>query len=200
MKKKLLFISLALAMVLTALSPAMALAAKPVSFSADGIIVFITPGDVSQAGKSSRFVVTERQIIGEVAGDIGGPLVFTYRGNVDVQTQAGTIHGTVIFPGQPYVLDVNGRIEPVELAPIPEAITLVVAWYVPFPPYVFPAGTPLPAGTLMPKLSIPGRWIFTEGAKGQGALDAWVQFTTDAGGHINYFYFSAFDLTGKWQE
>ena len=198
MRKKLLFISLVMSLILAALMPGVALAAKPTDFEAEGNILYISDGTVSQAGKSSRFLVIERQILGAVSGDIVGGYEFTYRGNVDVQTQAGTIHGTVVFPGQPYVLDVNGRIEPVELEPIPVPITLVVDCYLPGGG-VIEAGTPLPAGTPMPKLTIIGRWIFTEGAKGQGALDAGVYFTTDAEGHVNYLYLSTFDLTGKWK-
>ncbi len=69
--KKLAFIGLILALILTVLSPATVLAAKPAPFYAQGIVTGITPGDVFPAGNSGRFVVVDRTISGVfVAGDI----------------------------------------------------------------------------------------------------------------------------------
>lgn len=199
MKKKLLFISLALVLALAVLIPGVALAAKPVPFSASGTITYISPGNVLPAGESGRWVVVERDIEGTLSGDISGAFTFSYKANVELATQAGNLHGTLTMDDGSYILKVNGEIEPLEMAPIPGAVTLTEDWYFPFPPYFLPAGTTLPDGTLMPKLTLNGRWTFIEGAKGNGNFEAWAQFTTNLEGHVNAIYFSAFDLTGKWQ-
>ncbi len=171
MRKRLLFTGLVLALVLTTLVPAAAMAAKPVPFSASGTISYISPGTVLPAGESGRYRVGERELGGTLSEDISGSFTMTYRGNFDVNTQAGTFHGTV--DADSYVLKVDGRVHPLEL--VTEG------------PY---------AG--LPKLTISGRWSFTEGAKGQGALDAWAIFIP-IDGHVGPILASEFTLEGKWQ-
>lgn len=177
MGKKLLLISLALSLVLITATPTTALAAKPASFYTSGYISAISVPDQWQAGKSDRWVVVERQISGTLFGDIGGGVgtdfTMTYRGNFDVNTQAGTFHGTV--DADSYVLKVDGRVHPL----------VFVGWYA--------SGIPLY------KLTISGRWSFTEGAKGQGALDASAIFVPTPEGHVWFITASNFDMTGKWQ-
>ena len=203
MNKRLLFISLALALVLTTLVPATALAAKPEPFEASGTITYISPGTVFPAGQSDRWVVVERELTGELSGDISDDFTMTYKANVEsVVTQAGNLHGTL--EAGDYVLKVNGKIQPLDLeATTPEWVQLTEDWYVPSPDppyyYVIPAGTWYPPGYPMPKLTISGYWSFIEGARGQGDFKAWAQFTTDMYGHVNAIYFSAFDLDGRWQ-
>lgn len=182
MKRRMMFFSVALALVFAIMGSTVVLAAKPASFSANGEIAGIEiPTELWQAGKSDRWVVGERELSGWLSGGINDDFTITYRGNFNVWTQAGTLHGTVTFPTEPYVMRVNGRVKPLEMVPTPLGIDL-------------------------PKLTIEGRWILTEGAKGQGDLDAWAIFipTTEEDpegpGHVKQILFSSVELTGKWQQ
>ena len=173
MKRRLLFISLALALVLATLMPGTALAAKPASFGASGIITYISPGTVVPAGESDRWVVVERELGGTfLSGDINGNFTMAYKANVELSTQAGNLHG--MLEASPYVLKMNGKIQPLEMVPTPLGIDL-------------------------PKLTINGRWTFTDGAQGQGNFDAWVIFIPTPEGHVGSIIASAFNLAGKWQ-
>ena len=176
LRKRLLFMSLALALVLTALTPAVALAAKPAEFNATGTIGDISDGTVFPAGDSGRWRVVEREIVGILGedGDISGDFTLTYKANVELATQAGNLHGTLAMDDGPYVLNVNGKIEPLE-------------WL--GDPFASPA-----------KLTISGHWNFIEGAKGQGDFDAWAIFVPTPEGHVAFIVASSFKLTGKWQE
>jgi len=109
--KKILFISLALVIALTVFMPAPALAAKPVPFYASGIITAISDGTVKPAGDSGRFVVVTRDIEVVLNGDIGQPNIhyaFSYKANVELATQAGNLHGTLLVDGK--TLNINGKI------------------------------------------------------------------------------------------
>ncbi len=173
MKKKLLFVSLALALVLTTLIPAAALAAKPVSFDASGIVTYISPGTVFPAGESGRWVVIERQLNGTfLSGNINGDFTMTYQANVELSTQAGNLHGTL--KAGSHVLKLNGNIQPLEMIPTPFGIDL-------------------------PKLTISGRWTFTNGAQGGGEFDTWVIFIPTPEGHVGSIVASGLNLTGNWQ-
>jgi len=182
LRKRLLLMSLALALVLTALTPAVALAAKPVPLEANGTITSITPGDVFPAGESGRWRVVERDITGNLSGAISGDFTMTYKANVELATQAGNLHGT-LEAGES-VLNVNGKIEPLVFA----------GWYL--PPGVHPA---YPDGIPLYKLTISGHWNFLEGATGQGDFDAWAIFVPTPEGHVAFIAASSFKLTGKWQ-
>ena len=174
MKMRVLFTSLALALVLTILMPAAALAAKPVSFGASGIITYISPGTVIPAGESGRWRVVERELSGTfLSGNIHGNFTMTYKANVELLTQAGNLQGTL--KAGPYILKLNGKIQPLVFA----------GWFAP--------GIPLY------QLTINGRWTFTDGAKGQGDFSAWAIFVPTPEGHVAFITESAFDLTGKWQ-
>ncbi len=176
MKKKLL-ISLALALLLTTLMPAAVSAAQPppklVDFNAVGDITYITGGDVLPAGKSGRWRVIERELGGELYGDITGPYALTYKANVELATQAGNLHGT-LTTGQ-YSINVNGKIEPLSF----------YGWYGPYPLYY---------------LEINGNWTFTDGAQGNGDFIAYAVFIPDEYGHVLYILDSGFVMTGKWQQ
>jgi len=211
MKRRLLFISLAVVLVAGILVPTVVLAgsggnSKWASFGATGDITGITPGTVFPAGESGRYVVVEREILGKLYGDIGGTegadFTFTYKANVELETQAGKFHGT-LDAGE-YVLKVNGTFDPLDpYAPTPSFTTLTEDWYILAPDgsvIVLPAGTPYPAGYPMPKLTFSGHWTFIDGANGQGDIvDAWAQFTTDPYGHVNAVYFSDLTMTGKYK-
>lgn len=171
MKRRLLLISLALALVLTTLTPAVALAAKPASCGASGNITYISSGTVFPAGESGRWMVVERELSGTfLSGDISGNFTMTYKANVELSTQAGNLHGTL--EAGPYVLKLNGKVQPLEIVSTPFGH--------------------------LPKLTIDGYWTFIDGARGQGNFDAWVIFIP-IDGHVGPIVASAFNLTGKWQ-
>jgi len=173
-KKKLLFISLALVLVLGALIPAVALAAKPVEFNASGNITYIElGGSVFPAGESGRWVVASRYLDGTfLSGDVNGDFTLTYKANVDSE-QAGNLHGLLEVGA--YTLRVNGTIEPLEM--------------VYFEPW----------DTYLPMLTISGHWTFIEGAQGQGDFDAWLIFIP-FGEHVGMVVAGEFTMTGKWQQ
>ena len=173
MNKRTLFVSLALTLVLTTLMPAAALAAKPVSFDASGIVTSISPGTVFPAGKSGRWVVVERQLSGIfLSGDINGDFTMAYKANVELSNQAGNLHGTL--KAGSHVIKLNGSIQPLEMVPTPFGIDL-------------------------PKLTINGRWTFTNGAQGGGTFDTWVIFIPTPEGHVGSIVASGLNLTGNWQ-
>ena len=184
MKKRLLFVSLVLALVLTTLVPAAALAAKPVPFSATGTIATLDEGTVFPAGESGRWRVVLREAGGNVSGSITDDFTMTYKANVDLE-QAGNLHGTLTFETEPYVLKLNGKTEP----------AILVGW-VEVAPDVF-----------LPKLKLPisGHWTFIDGAKGQGDFLGWVVFAgvPDEEGNLHVGPVieeeSFFSMTGKWQ-
>ncbi len=200
MRKKVLFISLALALLLTTFMPAAALAAKPPpkveDFNATGAITYITPGDVKPAGNSGRFVVVERELGGALSGAINGAYTLTYKANVELATQAGTLHGTL--EAGSYVLQVNGTIEP--LQPYSGTLYPFIGWFeVPgfgvVPIYYVPGFGLYPIF----ELEINGQWTIVDGAQGNGDFKAYAAFIPTPEGHVAYIVDSAFGMTGKWQ-
>ena len=173
-----LFISLTLVIVLMGIVPAPALAAKPVSFFAAGWINDITPGNVVAAGDSGRYRVIERELSGYLNGSIQADFTMTYKANVELETQAGNFHG--IVTAGPYILKVNGKIEPLE--------------FVAVGPY------------FLPKLTFNGHGTFTEGAQGQGEIHGWAVFIPtgpedpEGPGHVKQILYSSFTLSGEWQQ
>ena len=171
MKKKFLLVGIVLALVATLLIPASVLAAKPAEVEASGVITAISPGTVFPAGNSGRWIVAERDLDGILLdGDITGEFTMTYRANVELATQAGNLHGTMEVGG--CVLQVNGKIAPLEMVP-----------------------TPL--GVYLPKLTIAGNWTIIDGGKGQGEFEAWVIFIPTPEGHVDTIVASAITLNGK---
>ena len=173
LRKRILFIAVVLALVLSSVMPMTALAAKPVPFEAIGGITFITNGDVMPAGDSGRWRVIERAIYGSFGSgwDIDGDFTLTYKANVELATQAGNLHGTL--EAGSYVAKVNGTIEP-------------LVWL----------GDPFASPAL---LTINGHWTFIEGARGQGNFEAWAIVILNEYGHVIYIPNSSFSMTGKWQ-
>ena len=171
MKKRLSVIMLSLVLVLTGLMPATALAAKPASLSASGVVTSITNGDVFPAGDSGRYVVASRTITGILSGDINGAFTLDYKANVELATQAGNLHGTLQAGSQ--VLKVNGTIEP-----------LGFAWFAPW-------------GMYLPMLTISGQWTAVSGAKGNGDFAAYAVFIPTPEGHVAAVVASGITLTGK---
>ena len=187
MKRRLLFISVILTIILTTLMPATALAAKPTSFNASGQINYIEAtviGDnVFPAGDSGRWRVVSREIGGELTGDVSGSFLMIYNANIEsTDTQSGNFHGTMEV-GE-YSFKVNGKIQPVE----------VIAWLV---PGVIPS---------LIKLTIDGHWSRFAG-KGSGDFYGAIVFEPDWGllaetGQIHvgtiHTDMSPFTMTGKW--
>jgi len=180
LKKRFLFLSLALALLLTSVTGAPALAAKPAAFNASGVIDYITPGDVVPAGKfnedtqdsaSGRWRVIERELGGTLSGDIGGPFTFVYKANVEKATQAGNFQGTMTVGD--YLVRVNGKSLPIEFA----------GWYGPYPLYT---------------LTLEGNWTFIDGAKGTGDLVASMTFIPTPDGHIAFIVGSDISMFGQW--
>lgn len=171
MRKRLLFTSLVLALVLTTLVPAAALAAKPASFYASGGISGISPGTVLPAGESGRWRVIEREISGSLSGDIDGDFTMAYKANVELATQAGNLHGTL--EAGSYVAKVNGKIEP-------------LVWL----------GVPFASAAL---LTISGHWTFIDGARGNGDFEATAVVVLNELGHVIWIPESSFTMTGQWQ-
>ncbi len=187
MRKRLFFISLALALVLTTLMPAAALATKPglEGFEASGTIAYITPGKVLPAGKTGKWVVVERELGGSLSGDINGAFTMDYKAIVEsLLTQAGTLHGTLAMDDGSYVLQVKGEIQPL----------VWEGWYL--PPGVDPD---YPDGIPYLRLTIGGEWRFTNGTWGRGDFEAWAIFIPTAEGHVGFITASDFTMTGQWQ-
>ena len=180
MKRRLLLISLALVMMLMALAPATALAAKPQSLRAAGEINYIEATVIGDnaftAGNSGRWRVVGREIGGELSGDINGSFLMTYKANIEsTETQAGNLHGTLDV-GE-YSFKVNGKIQPLKLVGVVE----------------------IAPGLYAPKLelAINGHWNLS-GRKGNGAFNAWVIFIPDENGHVASILASSFTMDGKW--
>jgi hypothetical protein len=169
--RKRLFSILVTILVLTVLSPTTVMAAKPVPFAAIGTVTGISPGTVFPAGESGRWVVVERELTGTLSGDVSGNFTMTYKGNVELATQAGNIRG--ILQSNEYVFQVNGKIQPLE-------------WL----------GTPYASPAM---LTLSGHWTVTTGAQGQGNFDAWAMFIPTPEGHVGTILASSFTMTGQWQ-
>ena len=187
MKRRILFISLVLVLMLTALVPSTALAAKPQTFNAGGAIDYIEATVIEDnafpAGNSGRWRVVDREIAGELSGDVSGRFVMTYKANIEsADTQAGNFNG-VLDVGE-YSFKVNGKTQPVE----------VIAWLVPGQiPYLL-------------QLTMAGHWS-TQGARGSGVFSGavvfepdWILLAQTGQVHVGAIHpeMSPFVMSGKW--
>ncbi len=175
MKKRMLFISLAVVLVLTMLIPGAALAGKPQPFYAAGVISGIEDTVIGEnafpAGESGRWRVIDREITGQLSGDVSGDFVMNYRANVELATQAGNLHGNIVAGDADF--KVNGKIQPLEMVPTPLGIDL-------------------------PKLTITGHWNLDGKGPGNGDFEAWVIFIPDEYGHVVMIIASSFIMEGNW--
>ncbi len=188
MKKRVLFISLVLALLLATLSPVTAFAKeKQANFEADGEIVFISPGSSYQLGNSGMWRVIQREIYGNVSGDVNGGFVMVYDGIFALETQAGAFQGTMTVSDTDATYDfkVNGRTAPYEFKG---------EWYI--EPGVHPD---YPNGVPLLELSINGTWLLSRGSDGHGKFNAWFKFIPTADGHILGIVDSTFSMDGKWR-
>jgi hypothetical protein len=162
-----------LCLVFTVLSPVPALAAEPVSLSASGCVNAVSEATDFPAGKSGRFVVTERDVYGMfTSGDIQGDFVMTYHANVELATQAGNFKGMLVCG--PCKFLVTGKAQPVEFSPVP--------------------------GGFIGMLKSTGHWTLLEGATGQGTFETRLDFIPTPDGHIaQVLPSSVFTISGRWQ-
>jgi hypothetical protein len=182
-KKKLLFIGLVTMLVLAFSMPSAALAKAPAAINAGGVITSIDDGTVFPAGNSGRYVVAARTITGTLAGDISGDFTLNYKANVELATQAGNLHGTLVAGSQ--VLEVNGNIQPLQ-AYAGNLYTFLGVFTVPgFGPLPF-YYVPGVGATPLFDLEISGHWTATSGAKGNGNFTASVIFIPTADGHVAF--------------
>lgn len=174
--KKVLVISLLLAMVMSMLVPAAAMAAGPASaaFGAQGYLTGIDTGSVKPLGNSGKWLVRDRTIPGQfVGGDLGSAaFTLTYGGVFELATQAGNLVGTLRTGDS--VLLVTGQVAPLSFVP-----------------------APVPGGYL-PALTIAGHWVGTSGVKANGTFQAYMVFVPTADGHVDYIIDSGFMMTGKY--
>ncbi|MCJ7604848.1 MAG: hypothetical protein MUO19_02295 [Dehalococcoidales bacterium] len=180
MNKRVFIISLLLVLCLVTFAPSAVIAKNGQQsgghddFAAGGMITGIEDTNIGvnafPCGNSGRWRVDDRDIYGVLEGDVNGAFILTYDANVDITTQAGTLHGTMTAGDTSF--KVNGKIQPLELVP-----------------------TPL--GFDLPKLTITGHWNI-EGAPGRGTFEAWLIFIPDEYGHVVQIIASAFTMTGSW--
>lgn len=173
---------------LVALGPVQALAAQ---FVAGGQITTIDDGNVKAAGKSTRFVVKDRNVGGTLSGFIGdtllgnAPFTFTFGTNVPIMTQSGNIHGTLTLGD--YAANVAAKAQlGVTPAPCP------AEWAA-----TFGCIETSPGLFFFPGLLINGTLTFTDGAQGHGVVDAWVIPLIGPGGHIVGVFAGALMIQGN---
>jgi hypothetical protein len=113
--KRILFISLILALMLSLVLPSVAMAAKPAVFSAQGTMTGIDDGTTKQLGHSGLWLVKDRHIDGVLAGDLTGNFKITYGGVFALPSQKGNLSGRMVV-GQK-VFEINGSVDPLTMLP-----------------------------------------------------------------------------------
>jgi hypothetical protein len=108
--KRILFISLVLALMLSLILPTVAMAAKPAAFSAQGVMSSIDDGTVKQLGNSGLWLVKDRHITGTLTGDLVGDYTITYGGVFRLTTQEGQLAGRMEVGST--VIALTGSVEP----------------------------------------------------------------------------------------
>jgi hypothetical protein len=175
--KKILVLSVILALVLSLVLPTVAMASKPVAnFSASGIMNSIDTGTVREIGDTGLWKVKNRHIKGSFPqdDDLGvADFIITYDGVFNIADQSGEMKGKMETGRN--TLKITGTVEP---------YTLVDA-----SAYGY---------QYLPKLVINGEWSGQRGVKAKGTFEAWMIFVPDAEGHVLAIVDSAFDMTGKY--
>ncbi len=174
MKRKAVLIGAVLALLLGLVSPAVALAAKPIDFFAAGAIVSIDEGAVSPAGGSGRWVVSERVVSGGLQGAVNGPFSLTYKASVNA-AQAGNLAGRLVVGD--LTMAISGKSQGVEMVQVAPGIYL-------------------------PSITVSGRWTLIDG-QGNGEFSAtfvFIPWIDDYGNvHIGQVVGGGVVLTGQWQ-
>jgi hypothetical protein len=177
--KKILAISLVLALALTLLMPSVAMAARPAEFSASGVFNDIDQGKVKPLGNSGKWLVTDRHIQGEFLPDgaLEGDFTLTYGGVFNITDQSGHLAGRLSTDAGTFAI--TGETKPLEVLD-----------------YII-----LEDGTIFPtlcKLSVTGRWTGLKSINANGKFESWFTFDIDAEGHVVNIYDSSFEMTGKY--
>jgi hypothetical protein len=175
--KKILVISMVLALALALVLPSVALAAGPniAVFKTAGYINpvgGIDVGKVKELGKSGTWLVDDRHIWGQfTSGSLTGPFTLTYDGIFALATQEGNLHGILKMDKSGETFEINGKVAPLKMVTTPYGA--------------------------LPELDIAGHWTYLKGGKGAGDFSAKIDFIPDAAGHVGSIPFSTFEMTGK---
>jgi hypothetical protein len=170
--KKILVISLLLALLLTLIMPTTVLASSPATFSAQGYMASIDTGNVNQIGHSDRWLVRNRTIEGQLlTGDLGNAAFeLHYDGIFSLTTQAGSLIGTLNTANASIL--VLGEAAPLTMVSVG--------------PYS------------LPMLTISGSWVGLRGLKANGDFQGYLIFVPTADGHVDYIVDSGFAMTGTY--
>jgi hypothetical protein len=172
---KVLFFGATMAVLLVGLLPATGiLAAAPTSMSAAGTVDSISGTVGFPTGISGNYKVTSRTISGAfTSGDLSGDYSFTYRANVDLNTQAGNFNGDLISGSLQF--DAWGQSYPVQ-------------WSL---------SSDSPVGYIGTS-SVTGQWS-GHGWSGSGIFNATFSFVPTPDGHIDYILpGSTISMSGQW--
>jgi hypothetical protein len=184
--KRILIVSLVLAMAVTLLLPTGAMAAKPETFAASGVLTSIDQGNVKPLS-DGRWLVVDRHIEGKFlpsttgkANKLNGPFTITYSGVFDLTTQAGSFLGKL--EAKSATLGITGKTQPFEIVgstQVPDG----QGGYITVP---------------LCKLTISGHWIGIKGLDAKGEFNAWFVFIPTADGHVAAIVDSSFIMTGLY--
>jgi len=174
--KRILVISLMLAMILTLLIPSVAMAARPDThaFNASGVLTGIDTGNVKELG-NGLWLVKDRHITGTLEGDLAGDFTLTYGGQFALPSQEGNLKGKMVVNDTKTCV-VTGKVSPYEF----------VAWYDPV------------NGIPILKLNIQGNWVGIKDIKAKGNFSACFNFIPTADGHVAAVLDSSFVMEGKY--
>lgn len=167
-------ILIALLVLLSSLMPVAGVsAAEPME--ASGTVTSISEPVERPAGSSGNIIVFSRDIIGTfTGGELSGDFIMTYKANVELATQSGNFNGTLTVGS--YIFKVNGKVEPVQLLPVPE--------------------TP---GAYICLLKVNGNWSLKDNDAATGTFTATIYFVPTAEGHVDYVLpGSTFSMSGVW--
>jgi hypothetical protein len=189
MRKRLLSISIVLALVLSVAAPAAALSngEYDAPFNCTGAISEIEPTMIDEnvfPQSDGTWLVDDREIWGTFdSGDVVGPFTLTYDAVIESPwTQVGIFWGTIVAWDNENedncIFEVTGSLEPVE--------TVLEG---PF------------AG--LPKVTVYGQWSLIEDDEvyGIGDFEAWaifIPYWIDGMPHVGEIVDSSFELTGYW--
>jgi hypothetical protein len=174
--KKILILSLILALALTLILPSVTMAAPPSKFNAQGMMSSIDTGTVKELGHSGKWLVKDRHIDGQLlTGNLGSSnYTITYGGVFDLATQEGNLAGKLVVGSN--LIGITGTVAP-----------LTVVYYTPW-------------ATYLPKLVITGKWAGLKGLNANGSFEAWMIFVPDTAGHVVAIADSSFVMTGKYSQ
>ncbi len=170
---KLLSLGVMLALALTIIAPVpVGAAPRLASFEAHATIDEITTGTVSPL-YGDWWLVSNREVIGTMSGDICGDYALVYQGVFQLLSQAGVLRGNLDVGT--YQMQVRAATQPLEMVFVPEY------------------------GVELPRLTISGAFTFQDGTSGAGTINASAVLLLDTGGHVLGIVSSEVTLQGKWR-